>query len=106
MHYNQFKIRELQNESNRETVNLDTLKDTTQFSDDDDSGGSCSDDNLKELDLYSKVYMKKSKSIERKMRQTNKAQKNFIQEVKILIKKKDEIDDGADEIQDMVASPV
>ena len=56
---------------------------------DDDSDGSASDDNLKEVELYQKVYMKKSKAIEKTMRQTTRAQNNFIQEVKILVKKKD-----------------
>lgn len=39
-----------------------------KFSGDDHSDGSASDDNLKEVDLYSKVYLKKENQIEKKMR--------------------------------------
>ena len=57
-------------------------------SDGDDSDDDASVDNLHEVDLYSKIYLHKGKSIELAMRQTSTAQKNFIQEVKIMIKKK------------------
>lgn len=61
---------------------------TVLVSDGDDSDDDASVDNLHEADLYSKIYLQKDLSIERAMRQTVNAQKNFIQEVKIMIKKK------------------
>ena len=39
----------------------------------DDSGGSASEDDLKEVELFAKVYMKKKKSITKLMRQTVRA---------------------------------
>ena len=70
-------------------IQINHVKDQEDLNADDDSGGSASDDDLKDVDLYQNVYMKKSKSIEKKMRQTMRAENNFIQEVKIMIKKKD-----------------
>ena len=60
------------------------------FGNEDDSDDSASDDNLKAADLYSQVYMEKKTSIKDKMRRTNRAHKNFIQEVKIKIKSPDQ----------------
>ena len=60
-------------------------------------GASDSDDdddekynNLKQHELLSKVYMKDSTTIERTMRNTQRAESSFISELKIMIKPKEE----------------
>ena len=61
-----------------------------KYKDSDNSDTDASEDNFGHHDLYSKVYMQKDSAIKKNMRETFRAHQNFIQDVKIMIKKKED----------------
>ena len=76
-----------------ETKMMQALKEEEQnFCMNDDSDDNASEDNLRDRDLYQQVYLKRNDSIEDVMRQTTRAQNNFIQEVQVMITKKDQLE--------------